>query len=229
MDNQFFVLDIAKIVFSVLGGSLLTIFFTSRREKEKLRNDLRIKTTELLLERITNLNYNLKNAKNSLRNWLVTLEIYLHAVSWIIQEKSNSDTESINKAKGHLENVIMRLRENLSSYYNTVDTIKQEFEDFLRLFDTRIIILNKFMHEKNSLNNVYCELSDYGEMLKTHLDGLRMNKRFFLIKNEQDLDDFKTEYSQYYKIENIISNRLKHLEIELQNEFLGRLFKYKIK
>lgn len=229
MDNHFFVLDIAKIVFSVLGGSLLTIFFTSRREKEKLRNDLRIRTTELLLERISILNYNLKDAKNCLRKWLVNLEIYLVAVSWIIKEKSKSDTESLNDAKRNLENVIMSLRENLSSYYNSVDTIKQELEDFLRLLDTRKVILNKFMHQKKLLDNAYSELCDYEEILKTHLDGLRINKRFLLIENERDLDSFKTEYTEYNKIENLISQRLKHFEIELQNEFLGRLFNYKIK
>jgi len=225
-------------VISIAGGAvigtLLTGYIASKRETTKLRYDLQLKAVDLVMEKLKNITEISVSITNTLEMLAYSIEFYNNTLEYIrenntVPQPKNVQVETIILGDKEVNNAICSVLTDHQEYTKLWENSKRNFTLFFNIFDTRRIILHKFYDAKKTINDMYKELCEIDMDLSNHF-------KFIFSKHFQKYEIFTEDDITYFmdniKIFNIqldaVINHLNNLQIELQNEFLGKIFRRKI-
>lgn len=188
----------------VVIGALITAFFSERREKKKLIKDLQIKATDDVLKDLKNF----ASCLSEYSSFVVTLTIIL-------------DNE-IRKVQPINENIFEKFI-SLKHQYN------DSYFVFMNNFESKRVIFNKFWGMRNyffdtdkEFSNIAIELS----YLLSRIYQLKVLKNAFL--DDEEFEKLVTLCKRFNEKYSDLASYLYDFTVELQNEFLSKLFKCKV-
>jgi hypothetical protein len=209
---------IKNISFYALISSIIGVIFSSyvsyrffrRREMIKIRKDIEIKA----MEEISNEIYNVINSLSQL-----ILEVKSRKL-WICEYNNEPTKENLNLFFPHTQNF-----EDMKSI--GIDKLWKDFESALAIFrnkfDVRSLIFRKFVNKVECLYEEVNLLQDIEAKIFTFM------LIHLTILNEGDVvnDEALSIFDQFTQKSLEIINSFFIILAEMQNEFLGDIFKYK--
>ncbi|QLY79462.1 MULTISPECIES: hypothetical protein [Clostridium] len=225
-----FILSInLQSVYSVLLGAIISAYisyrFTKWRENQRLKIDLQIKTTDMLIDIIKNFNTSasIMTSKN-----FVFFNIYNSTL------ESNKIDDSLDKINNDFKIILINQAKenainNFEEYREIWINYSKAFMPIISILESREVILNKFVNDKDELIDEFQKLIDLQNDFTTLYYNDISNKILF----NQLIADTSLEkvnkYQQKFMDQCIyVSCKVLDLQVKLQNEFLGKLFKYKV-
>jgi len=223
-------------IISLLIGALLSGFisyiFLKKREKDKLRKDLQLKAAEQILEEIR-----LVNDKSSMLFIpdFTSFQGYNSTLEFIESNKPlEGDLPIIKKTVEELNtNQLQWSKDRILKCMNSFFEIWKEYAysycRFINLFESKQVILNKFIGIKELLGEQLTEIMEIENKIMrlyhfeispcvTYSNPISTE----LINKMQELDNELMEKTTD------ICSIFYDFTIEIQNEFLGKLFGYEI-
>lgn len=212
--------NILSVLFGALVSGFISYNFLKRREKYKLRQDLQIKVTEQILEDIKTVN---EKAAMLFIPDFSSFKGYNSTLEYI--EKNMLTELNSNQLQWSKD----RISKNMDKFFDIWNEYSSSFSRFSISFENKQIILNKFIGinellgeelmkmltiEDEIMHLYHFDISDY----VTYSNPISVD----LINKMEELHNEFQEKKAY------IISVFYDLKIELQNEYLGELFEFKI-
>jgi len=225
--------NIISFVSGALIASFISYLFAKKRENELLKIKLRIETSEQMIESILNftnkssliqtLNYSVFKNYNEL---LMDNQAFESKSIGFYGVKSSDNIINEKKIKRGMDAIFEfedKYIELCEEYHNSLFCI-------LSILVTKEVILNPFIEFRRRLSYEHEELSEIRtSFLSFYYSEIRENvssKNLINEANIKKIDDFK---SQFTKKTSDITSIIYDLQVDLQNEFLSKLFGHTVK
>jgi len=232
----FFKNDMAKYVGSVLFGAIISAFivhnFTKKRENKRLKIDIQLKCSEQMLECIKAF------GDSSSKMFIPTSSVFTNYNTTIQHnpklETNDSDSFNTNYIINDLK--AKKIEQSKDNIINTMDTYMElwiifysSFLSIISILESKEVILNKFIGFKT------LALVEFDKLSKIHNDIMHLY-HFEITQNmiaveliEENYTKTLNEYEYEFMEKRIdIGSIMWDLKVGIQNEFLSKLFKYKV-
>lgn len=224
--------SVCSILFGAVISAFISYKFTKWRENQRLRIDIQIKTADLLIDTVNNF----RNASASMiSSNFISFKNYNTALQYNQTIEGETDapldvTRDINKLKwGQIEQAKENVRKNYNDYYDRWQTYSKAFFPIISILESKEVILNKFIRFRCSRLDEFQKLSEMKNDFVTlyHFDITKN------VINSQAIDEVSLrkvdEYQQKFMEKCVkISGIMWDLQVDLQNEFLSKLFNYTV-
>ncbi|MDP4143168.1 MAG: hypothetical protein Q8936_01620 [Bacillota bacterium] len=225
-------IDWSKVVTlcgGAVSGAVLTGVISSIREKSKLKTDLQLKVSELITDKITSIHEEIVKMYNFIENIIDYSRTYCLCEMYITLR----DISSKSKIEKDLANSTLMVIDSLMKEYenikNSGEKCSNEIKALNNIFETRIIILYKFQDRIKDINELYSKIYD---TQKNTLNTARYTASNHFDKCEQfsEKDINQLVFFRIFFDDNAekLQYLLKMLQDEVQNEFLGKIFRVKV-
>lgn len=232
--NLLSAINLGNIISLFIGGlitGLISYKFLQKREKDKLKKDLQIKATEEILEIAREVN---DKASRFLFPDFTSFQGYNDTLSHLEKNKPSSGvskTDSIisdlhnsqlNQAKDEVRNCMNNFFENRKEYAFS-------YCRFLNIFETKLVILNKFIGINELLSDKFKEIMD----IETKIMDLYHFEISTCVTYSRPIENDLIEKmaaldNRLLEIKADIMCIYYDLSVALQNEFLSDVFGFKI-
>ncbi|WP_286908020.1 hypothetical protein [Clostridium sp. UBA1652] len=225
-----FILSInLQSVYSVLFGAIISAYisyrFTKWRENQRLKIDLQIKTTDMLIDIIKNFNTSasIMTSKN-----FVFFNIYNSTL------ESNTIDDSLDKINNDFKIMLINQAKknainNFEEYNEIWINYSKSFMPIISILESREVILNKFLKDKDELINEFQKLIDLQNDFTTLYYNDISNKIIFnQLIADTSLEKVDTYQQKFMEQCIYVSCKVWDLQVKLQNEFLSKLFNYTV-
>jgi hypothetical protein len=222
----------SAIVGATISASISYIF-TKKRENQRLRIDLQAKATDQLLESIKvfidassgmfipGISF-FDSFNTTFRNFPLW-EAISEGNSGIISEEGKINKRQVEQAK---KNIF----DTMNSYLDLWGTYTKSFISIISILESKEVIFNKFvgfryllLDEFNKLNDIHNDITSlYNLEIRPDLINSMPIKESQLARLHEYEDKFMEKRADITAI-------MWDLRVGVQNEFLSKLFKYKVK
>lgn len=223
-------------IVSVLLGAFISGYisyrFLKKRERDKLKKDLQLKATEQILDEIR-----IVNDKSSMLFIpdLASFEGYNSILEFVQSNKPQEDDLVIVKKTVEELNTNQlqwskdRILKCMNDFFEIWKEYSYSYCRFINLFETKQIILNRFIGIKDLLGEQLTEIMDIESRIMHfyHFDINPCVTYSNPISNEL-INEMQALNNELMEKRVDISSIFYDFTIELQNEFLGELFAHEI-
>ncbi|TGE36284.1 hypothetical protein E4K67_20305 [Desulfosporosinus fructosivorans] len=221
---------------SVLFGAIISAFIihnlTKWRENQRLKIDLQVKTADILIDTVKTFNNMSSNMTSNnfafLINYNITLE-YNPIVKGEISDPYNSTMILNDIRQRHIEQGKENVRKNYDVLNDTWETYSKTFFPIISILESKEVILNKFKGFRYLLLDEFKELME----LQKEFSAIYFNEISQNIMNSEPIEETTLQ-----KVDDVRQKIMEKcidigcimwdLLVGLQNEFLSKLFKYKV-
>jgi len=226
-----------SILFGALITSIISYFLVKKREINKLRIELQFKAAEQLLEHIKS--FDDASSQMYIKDFSIFSAYNSSLLCYKEAEDNYTDNDDFNANKTNKEirnkqiecekETANKCTKCINDFLHDYQLFQKSFSAVINILESKEVILNKYIGFKHIL------LVEYGLLFNIHEKriDLYFNEISQSIINSKEIKDVYLENLQDYgnefkKKQEDIRFIIWDLRVGLQNEFLSKIFKYKV-
>lgn len=219
-----------SVLFGALISALFSYNFTKWRENQRLKIDLQVKTVEQLLE-------SMKVFGDASASMFIPNITSFSGYNLMLKNYKERKLVEDNSLNGILDDVNRKqverskdsIRQCMDSYFELWKTYSATFISIINILESKEVILNKFVGFKDILLVEYNSISKiYNDIMNLYQFEITQKIIYFEPIEEPYIASISNYDNEFMKKRIDITSILWDLKVGLQNEFLSKLFKYKV-